>query len=78
MEWLQLQFDSLLSFFTNLKDMLISYFSDIHHLVIAITRGATLLDSATTLLPPYLQVFAGLTVTTLILLQIIGRNNSGG
>lgn len=78
MNWIITQLDSILTFLNSLKDMIVSYFSDIHNLFIAISRGAALLYGAINLLPPFLWVFATLTVIALILLQIIGRSNAGG
>lgn len=78
MAWIQTQLDSLLTFLSSLKDMIISYFSDIHHLFLALGRGVALLYAAINLLPPFLVAFATLTVVALVLLQVLGRSNSGG
>lgn len=78
MDFIITQLNSIGDFFVSLKDMIISYFGDLHHLFLAIGRGTALLYGAINLLPPFLTVFAILTVVALVLLQVIGRSNAGG
>ena len=72
------QLNSLLTFLDSLKDLIFDYFRDIGNLVFALRQGIVLLATSINLLPPFITVFATLTVTALMLLQLIGRSNSGG